>query len=136
MQKFFILIFISIFAFIGCKKVKESEFNDPEWRKESLEISYNICLKLESCVQEDFTKIKKGLQNYAKSEIKPEKCSEKNKRSRVYLLKGNDPALIKQAVKDCYSQIQNFSCEEIRSGSIKGSDACEKMRAIQQGNKI
>ena len=133
MKKISLLFIISLFVLSNCKKVKEPEFNDPDWRKESLEISYNICQKLESCIQDDFTKIKKSLQNYAKSEVKPEKCSEKNKKSRVYLLKGNDPSLIKQVVRECYSQIQKFSCEEIKSGSIKSDSTCEKMRKFQQG---
>jgi hypothetical protein len=133
MKKISLLFIISLFVLSNCKKVKEPEFNDPDWRKESLEISYNICQKLESCIQDDFTKIKKSLQNYAKSEVKPEKCSEKNKKSRVYLLKGNDPSLIKQVVRECYSQIQKFSCEEIKSGSIKSDSTCEKMRNFQQG---
>ena len=133
MKKISLLFIISLFVLSNCKKGKEPEFNDPDWRKESLEISYNICQKLESCIQDDFTKIKKSLQNYAKSEVKPEKCSEKNKKSRVYLLKGNDPSLIKQVVRECYSQIQKFSCEEIKSGSIKSDSTCEKMRKFQQG---
>ena len=113
--------------------MKESEINDPEWRKESLEISYNICLKLESCVQDDFSKIKKGLQNYAKSEIKPEKCNEKNKKSRVYLLKGTDPAKIKEVTRECFSELQKLTCEEIRSGSINKIIPCEAMKKVQQG---
>lgn len=126
------IIIVLIALSLNCKKSKEKELNDPEWRKESLEISYNICLKLESCVQDDFSKIKKSLQNFAKSEIKPEKCSEKNKTSRVYLLKGSDPEHIKNVARDCYSQIKNFTCDEIRNGSINKSNACEELRKIQQ----
>ncbi len=134
MKKIFITLLISFFAISQCKKVKEPEFNDPEWRKESMEIANGICLKLESCAEQEFSKIKISLQNYAKSEMKPEKCAEKNKKSRVYLLKGNDPVLIKQVTRDCYSQIQKLSCEEIKSGGISKDESCKKMGKIQQDN--
>ena len=73
-------IFLITVLFLSfCQKPKETELNDPEWRKESLEISYKICSKLGSCVVDDFTKLKKGLQNYSKAEIKPEKYNSKTK---------------------------------------------------------
>jgi len=130
-----ILLFLILTLFVlDCKKHKELELNDPDWRKESLEISYNICEKLESCLtQEDLSEIKKDLQNYAKSEVKPEKCNEKTKKSRVYLLKGENPQKIKEIARNCYLEIQKFSCEEIRAGSIKRSIPCEEMKKIQQG---
>ena len=122
----------SFFIFSQCKKMKEKEFNDPEWRKESMEIAQGICSKLESCTRDEFLKLKKSLQNYAAAELMPDKCAEKNKKSKVYLLKGNDPNFIKQVTRECYSQIRKFSCEEIKSGSIKLDNSCEQMRVIQQ----
>jgi hypothetical protein len=136
MKKLSIVVIGLFLLTIFCKQPKEQELNDPDWRKESLDISYNICLKLESCVKDEFSKIKKDLQNYAKSEMKPEKCNEKTKKSRVYLLKGFDPVKIKQVVRSCYSHIQNISCEEIKSGSIKTNVSCEEMRRIQQGSSL
>lgn len=131
MNKISLLILLIIFFY--CKPPKEKELNDPEWRKESAEIAYNICTKLESCVQDEVSKIKEKLRAYTSSEIKAEKCSERNKKSRVYLLKGSDPLKIKQITRACYANIQKFSCEEIRSGSIKKDVSCEEMRRIQQG---
>ena len=130
-----ILLFLTLtLFFFDCKKQKQPEFNDPDWRRESLEISYNICEKLESCLtQDDLSKIKKGLQNYAKSEVKPEKCNEKTKKSRAYILTGENPQKIKEVSRNCYLEIQKFSCEEIRAGAIKSSIPCEEMRKIQQG---
>lgn len=130
-----ILLFLTLTLFVfNCRKQKDPELNDPDWRKEFLEISYNICEKLESCLTpDDLSEIKKDLQNYAKSEIKPEKCNEKTKKSRIYLLKGENPQKIKEVARNCSLEIQKFSCEEIRSGAIKSSIPCEEMRKIQQG---
>lgn len=130
--KVLLVLLSSCFIFSQCKKIKEKEFNDPEWRKESLEIAQGICSKLDSCAQGEFLKIKKSLQTYAAAELMPDKCAEKNKKSKVYLLKGNDPNFIKQVTRNCYSQIRKFSCEEIKSGSIKLDSSCEQMRLIQQ----
>lgn len=135
MKKNIFIILVLILSAAFCKKNKETELNDPEWRKEALELSYHICEKLETCFQqEDLSKLKKDLLNYAKSEIKPEKCTEKTKKSRMYLLKGNDPLKIKEISRECSLQIQKFSCDEIRSGALRGSVPCEEMRKIQQGN--
>ncbi|MBP7281269.1 MAG: hypothetical protein KBA66_06830 [Leptospiraceae bacterium] len=127
-------IFLITVLFLSfCQKPKETELNDPEWRKESLEISYKICSKLGSCVVDDFTKLKKGLQNYSKAEIKPEKCNEKHKKSRVFLLKGSDPLKIKETARACFTEFEKLSCEEIRSGGINKIIPCENMKKIQQG---
>lgn len=133
-QIFYLIVLVFFSAITECKKIKEKEFNDPEWRKESSEIAQGICEKLESCKSDELSKIKKSLQNYAALELKPEKCVDKNKKSRIYLLKGNDPNNIKQVARDCYSQIQKYSCDEIKSGSIKLNNSCEKMRMLQQEN--
>ncbi|HMV40982.1 MAG TPA: hypothetical protein PK079_24765 [Leptospiraceae bacterium] len=133
MKNFFLLLAIAlILSNTNCKNKKEAELNDPEWRKESMEIAQEICKKLSSCISKEYSILKKGLQTYAMSEIAPEKCADKNKKSRVYLLKGNDPQFIKETTRDCYYQIQKFSCEEIVSGSIRKSKSCQMMKSIQQ----
>lgn len=134
MKRIYILTLVALLGFPNCKEKKEKEFNDPDWRKESMDIAQDICNKLASCVKNDFSTLKKGIQTYAQGELKPERCAEKNKKSKVYLLKGNDPNLIKEIARDCYSQIKKFTCEEITNGSINKSEACRKMKDIQQGS--
>ena len=89
--------------------------------------------KLRTWGGEQFTKLKKGLQNYSKAEIKPEKCNEKHKKSRVFLLKGSDPLKIKETARACFTEFEKLSCEEIRSGGINKIIPCENMKKIQQG---
>ncbi|MCC6275887.1 MAG: hypothetical protein IT569_08510, partial [Leptospiraceae bacterium] len=76
-----ITIVIILFLF-GCKGKKESEFKDDKWREESQKIASDLCEKLKSCSSQVLDKIKPSLRKYAESELRSDKCTEKNKKSR------------------------------------------------------
>ncbi len=130
-----ITIVIILFLF-GCKGKKESEFKDDKWREESQKIASDLCEKLKSCSSQVLDKIKPSLRKYAESELRSDKCTEKNKKSRVYLLKGYDPKFIQDNVRDCYSKSMGLTCEEIQGDKMMAIESCTIMRKIQKGEKI
>ncbi|MBE7413126.1 MAG: hypothetical protein L6Q54_12155 [Leptospiraceae bacterium] len=130
------IIFLFLLALVSCKTKKESEFKDDKWREESQKIASDICEKLKNCAGDVLSRIKPSLQKYAESELRSDKCTEKNKKSRVYLLKGYDPKLIQENVRDCYMKIMKLSCDEIREDKISNIESCMIMEKIQKGIQI
>lgn len=131
-----LLISIALFILSSCKGKKESELKDDQWREESQKIASDLCEKFQSCANSIMEKVKPSLRKYAESEIRSDKCTEKNKRSRVYLLKGYDPKFIQEKVRDCYAKSMALSCEKIQQDAIMQIESCVIMKKIQQGEKI
>lgn len=114
-----------------CKKSKQKEIFDPEWREKYLEISFNTCKKLETCFKDSETKINPKLKNFVKSEFKPENCSEKSKKSKLYLLKVKNPEEAKLAATECFLELEKMSCEDIRKNKLDEVSACKITRLLQ-----
>lgn len=123
---------VLIILVTSCKK-KESGFSDEEWHDEFAKISYNICAKLSDCSSGLKETIKPGLKKYFENEIKPEKCSERSKKSRIYNLKSKDPLKMKEVSRNCAGIISRASCDEIKQGIQKTSEDCKLMESFQKG---
>ncbi|MCE9501762.1 MAG: hypothetical protein K8R21_14870 [Leptospira sp.] len=134
-QIFFYGVIVIMLA-ISCSEKKEKELKDDSWREESQKIASVICDKFQACSEDIFKKIKPSLKKYAESEIRSDRCTEKNKKSRVFLLKGFDPEFIKKTVRSCFESFQKLSCSELKADALSKIESCQVMEKIQKGEKI
>lgn len=126
------IIFLSLLLlFSFCKKNKQKEIFDPEWREKYLEISFNTCKKLESCFKDSESKLNPKLKNLVKSEYKPENCSEKSKKSKIYLLKVKNPDEAKLAATECFVALEKMSCDDLKKNKLDEVSACKITRLLQ-----
>ena len=139
LRKFFFTSFFVLSVMIlsnSCSQKKEKEVKDDAWRGESQKIAAEICSKFQGCSEEIFKNIKPSLKKYAESELRSDRCTEKNKKSRVFLLKGYGPELIKRTVRSCFESFQKLSCAELQSNGLSKIETCQMMEKIQKGEKI
>lgn len=130
MVKFFLFIlFFSTFT-LNCKGKKLNEFKDDSWREESQKIAVEICNKLTTCIEDKESKDRK-LQNFIESNLSASRCMDKNKKSNVYKLRGEDPSEIQKNFRTCHQQVLSMNCQEIRSGKINTTPECTWIEKLQ-----
>ncbi|MCB1192594.1 MAG: hypothetical protein H7A23_04915 [Leptospiraceae bacterium] len=131
-----IFLFIILLCGVLHCSPKEKGISDPKWRDESQKIASDICRKLQDCSKELVQKLKPSLKSYTLSNLRPENCAEKNKKSRIYLLKGYDPELIKSNVRKCHTTLAGITCQDIANGALQKTKTCVIMKKMQLGEKL
>lgn len=129
-MKHIIYTIFLISLLISCEG-KEPEVNDPAWRIESLKIADSMCNIFRKCSADSFKPLKPELKNFAVSRMFPANCIENHKKSRVYLLKGYPPEIIKANATDCFAQMQKMTCEQIKNHALDKTPSCVIMNQIQ-----
>jgi hypothetical protein len=109
------------------------EVQDEVWRFESQKIASEICTKLFSCSKKLIANLPSKYQSFTTMELSSLRCIEKNKKSNIYFLRGNDPERIKTAYRNCNKSLIELNCEEITSGAISKIDDCKYSEQIQKG---
>lgn len=130
-----LLLYIILLTLSNCKREKKG-IEDHKWRQESQKIASDICRRFQKCAENIVKKIEPSLRDYTKSSLRPENCSEKNEKSRVYLLKGYEAEFIKKHTRKCHAAILEMTCQEINNGSIQKAKNCIIMKKIQSGERV
>jgi hypothetical protein len=126
------LLFIALVVFSSCKKDKVKGLHDEAWRTESMKMASEICKKYAECAPQLLLKIKPSLHKLFWSEIKEEKCAEKNKESNIYKLAGEKPDTIKEHTRNCYKTLIHAGCTEIANDITSIDPNCVAVRKIQK----
>lgn len=127
-----IIIFCILLVYECSPKPKKKGIVDEGWRQESLKISASICKKFQECNSLLAEKINPSLKKLFSSEIREDKCSEKNKKSNIYELRGGDPEHIKSVTRKCAALIQSAPCQDIENKSFLQNPDCMEMRNLQR----
>lgn len=116
-----------------CKsKKKLPEFYDPIWRDESNKISIEICKQLSECFNKQKKNSNSHIQTHVEKNLQSSKCTERHKKSNVYLLRGRDPEEIKKNFLTCYQNLKTLSCEQIYSGAVQNIPECKWISELQK----
>lgn len=134
-MKFFILLAIVFFS-SHCKPKNSLKVQDSGWQEESLKLTSEICMKLETCYEDLKPKIPKKIESRLKDTLNNQNCMEKSKKSNVYFLIGQEKEFIKKSFRECSAHVYELSCEEIMSGKILSSESCKFTLKIQSGNNL
>ncbi|MCX7999719.1 MAG: hypothetical protein N3A69_12335 [Leptospiraceae bacterium] len=136
--KYYFLIWIClvslVLSFTFCKR-KENlrETFDPVWRDESTKIALSICEQILTCFQKKFIESQSlPVYKHVERNLQSSKCTEKHKKSNVYLLRGNEPETIKKNFLTCYQKLQNLNCEEIYKDEIAKISECRWISNLQK----
>lgn len=127
-------ILIACTFLLTCKRQEKlKEVFDPEWRDESTKISLEICTQILTCFQKKFSHLKtENLHKYIEKNLQNSVCAEKHKKSNVYLLRGDEPEIIKKNFLTCYQKLQNLNCEEIYKDKISKISECNWISNLQK----
>ncbi len=129
-----ILVLIIALFLVNCKhKNKFTEFYDPDWRDKSSKISIEICKQISKCFQKKTQNSKPNhIQTHIEKNLQTSKCTERHKKSNVYLLKGAHPEEIKKNFLTCYESFKTLTCDQIYSGGIQKISECNWINELQK----
>lgn len=131
-------ILILLFSMgMHCTK-KKAGIQDPIWQEESLKIASDICARISECMKSSHSteNLELSKSDLAKSKLQEAACQEKHRKTNVFLLIGTNPDTIKEAARNCHSNIMAFNCEDLRNKKFLTSPACQTMAKIQKGNDL
>lgn len=126
-----IFFFSFLFFIIRCKPSKLPEFADGSWREESQKIASEICGKIRECALKQESKDKSKLHDFVLANLSSSKCIEKNKKSNVYRLRGENPIEIQNNYRLCHKQILQMECEELRKEGLQKTSECSWIAKLQ-----